>query len=134
MPTANLERQKAELIREGTARCQLKIDDFERGTLEPAPGCTAEQTLESFINGELSNIRTEAGEVCKTELHFLNPPLTMATCGSKGSFVNISQMIACVGQQSVGGKRMPANPTLTLTPTPTLTLPPTLTLTLTLTP
>ena len=26
---------------------------------------------------------------------------------SKGSFINISQMIACVGQQSVGGKRMP---------------------------
>ena len=107
MPTANLDRQKAVLIREGTALCQEKIDDFERGTLEPSPGCTAEQTLESFINGELSNIRTEAGEVCKTELHFLNPPLTMATCGSKGSFVNISQMIACVGQQSVGGKRMP---------------------------
>ena len=107
MPTADLERQKAALIREGTARCQHKIDDFERGTLEPSPGCSAEQTLESFINGELSNIRTEAGEVCKTELHFLNPPLTMATCGSKGSFVNISQMIACVGQQSVGGKRMP---------------------------
>jgi DNA-directed RNA polymerase III subunit RPC1 len=31
----------------------------------------------------------------------------MATCGSKGSFINISQMIACVGQQSVGGRRMP---------------------------
>jgi DNA-directed RNA polymerase III subunit RPC1 len=31
----------------------------------------------------------------------------MATCGSKGSSINISQMIACVGQQSVGGRRMP---------------------------
>ena len=86
------------------------------------PGCTAEQTLESLINGELSNIRGDAGEVCKRELHFLNAPLTMATCGSKGSFINISQMVACVGQQSVAGKRMPANPTLTLTLTLTITL------------
>ena len=29
------------------------------------PGRTAEQTLESLINGELSNIRGDAGEVCK---------------------------------------------------------------------
>lgn len=31
----------------------------------------------------------------------------MSECGSKGSFINISQMVACVGQQSVGGKRAP---------------------------
>jgi hypothetical protein len=28
------------------------------------PGCAAKQTLESLINGELSNIRGDAGEVC----------------------------------------------------------------------
>ena len=31
----------------------------------------------------------------------------MAKCGSKGSKINISQMIACVGQQVVGGTRIP---------------------------
>ncbi|CAM6087328.1 unnamed protein product [Calypogeia fissa] len=31
----------------------------------------------------------------------------MVTTGSKGSFINISQMIACVGQQNVEGKRIP---------------------------
>ena len=31
----------------------------------------------------------------------------MALCGSKGSFINISQMIACVGQQAISGKRTP---------------------------
>eukprot|EP00959_Pyramimonas_sp_CCMP1952_P456014 9472474-Pyramimonas_sp.AAC.1 len=30
----------------------------------------------------------------------------MASCGSKGSTINISQMIACVGQQAVGGERI----------------------------
>ena len=59
------------------------------------------------MNGRLSKIRDDAGEICKRELHRLNAPLVMATCGSKGSFINISQMVACVGQQSVNGKRMP---------------------------
>ena len=36
-----------------------------------------------------------------------NAPLIMALCGSKGSNINISQMIACVGQQAISGKRIP---------------------------
>lgn len=31
----------------------------------------------------------------------------MVTSGSKGSFINISQMMGCVGQQNVEGKRIP---------------------------
>lgn len=38
-------------------------------------------------------------------LYFHNSPLIMSQCGSKGSPINIAQMVACVGQQSVGGKR-----------------------------
>ena len=41
------------------------------------------------------------------ELHYHNSALIMSQCGSKGSPINISQMVACVGQQSVGGKRAP---------------------------
>lgn len=40
-------------------------------------------------------------------LHWRNSPLIMSQCGSKGSPINICQMIACVGQQSVGGRRAP---------------------------
>ena len=39
-------------------------------------------------------------------LNHRNSPLCMAQCGSKGSPLNISQMIACLGQQSVGGSRI----------------------------
>jgi DNA-directed RNA polymerase III subunit RPC1 len=31
----------------------------------------------------------------------------MAVCGSKGSNINLCQMIACVGQQTASGQRMP---------------------------
>ncbi|KAM3407632.1 hypothetical protein ACQJBY_001166 [Aegilops geniculata] len=40
-------------------------------------------------------------------LHWRNSPLIMSQCGSKGSPINISQMVVCVGQQSVGGRRAP---------------------------
>ncbi|VDO71417.1 unnamed protein product [Schistosoma curassoni] len=61
----------------------------------------------SNISQELSKIRDEAGAACKRQLHPSNSPLVMAQSGSKGSFLNISQMIACVGQQVIGGKRVP---------------------------
>jgi hypothetical protein len=46
-------------------------------------------------------------QVCMNTLHWRNSPLIMSQCGSKGSPINISQMVACVGQQSVGGRRAP---------------------------
>ena len=36
-----------------------------------------------------------------------NSPLIMSQCGSKGSPINIAQMVACVGQQVVSGTRAP---------------------------
>ena len=88
-------------------RCNEFITSFKEGKLQSQPGCTAEETLEAVILRELSVIRETAGKVCKQELHRTNSPLTMALCGSKGSFINISQMIACVGQQAISGKRIP---------------------------
>lgn len=86
---------------------KVRLDEFEAGTLVQAPGCSAEETLESQMNGRLSQIRDDAGDTCIANLHHLNAPLTMATCGSKGSWNNVAQMLVCVGQQSVNGKRMP---------------------------
>lgn len=39
-------------------------------------------------------------------MHRFNKPLIMALCGSKGSAVNLAQMVGCLGQQTVGGKRI----------------------------
>lgn len=89
------------------AKCDEYIQSYKEGKLQSQPGCTAEETLEAVILRELSVIRESAGKSCKKELHSTNSPLTMALCGSKGSFINISQMIACVGQQAISGKRIP---------------------------
>jgi DNA-directed RNA polymerase III subunit RPC1 len=42
----------------------------------------------------------------------INAPHIMASCGSKGSPLNISQMVSCVGQQAVGGMRIQNDRTL----------------------
>lgn len=89
------------------SKCNEYIQSFKEGKLTTQPGCTVEETLEAVILKELSVIRESAGKVCKRELHRSNSPLIMALCGSKGSFINISQMIACVGQQAISGKRIP---------------------------
>jgi len=62
---------------------------------------------QAVITGTLSKIRDDAGALCIRELPWVNAPLIMAVCGSKGSTINLCQMIACVGQQTVSGSRIP---------------------------
>ncbi|XP_005098920.1 DNA-directed RNA polymerase III subunit RPC1 [Aplysia californica] len=106
-PGEGLIRKKQGLLKKGYDACDNYIRDLEDGRLQPQPGCTEEETLEAKILKELSVIRDHAGKACLEELHKTNSPLNMAVCGSKGSFINISQMIACVGQQAISGKRVP---------------------------
>jgi DNA-directed RNA polymerase III subunit RPC1 len=106
-PGPRLVREKERLVREGYEKCREYIRSFQEGKLQSQPGCSVEETLESVVLHELSVIRESAGKSCKKELHRTNSPLIMALCGSKGSFINISQMIACVGQQAISGKRIP---------------------------
>ncbi|KER28623.1 hypothetical protein T265_04576 [Opisthorchis viverrini] len=107
MPSQELVKSKAKVINAGFSTCDDYIHQYEKNTLKCNPGCSMEDTLESNLSQELSKIRDEAGAACKRQLHPSNSPLVMAQSGSKGSFLNISQMIACVGQQVIGGKRVP---------------------------
>ncbi|KKY19120.1 putative dna-dependent rna polymerase ii largest [Phaeomoniella chlamydospora] len=75
--------------------------------LEPAPGMNVRETFESKVSAALNNARDEAGSVTEDSLKDLNNAIQMARAGSKGSTINISQMTALVGQQSVEGKRIP---------------------------
>ena len=51
--------------------------------------------------------RDDAGNSAQNSLDDTNNVKMTVQAGSKGSFLNISQMIACVGQQNVEGKRIP---------------------------
>ncbi|KAG5855741.1 DNA-directed RNA polymerase III subunit RPC1 [Anguilla anguilla] len=106
-PGQGLLKAKQDLLDAGYRKCDEYIEALNTGKLQQQPGCTAEETLEALILKELSVIRDHAGSACLTELDKSNSPLIMALCGSKGSFINISQMIACVGQQAISGSRVP---------------------------
>lgn len=97
-PFENLLVEKEKMIKAGYKKCDEMIQLYNEGKLALKPGCNAEQTLESNLNKELSTMRDEAGKILITELPRHNAPLIMALCGAKGSNINLSQMIACVGQ------------------------------------
>ena len=107
MPSDDLANRKNALLSNGYQNADTAIQDYRKGALKLKPGCDPLQSLESELNGLLGKLRETAGGECMKSLPFHNNPRIMAECGSKGSPLNISQMVACVGQQSVGGKRIP---------------------------
>jgi len=79
----------------------------QNNELELQPGMTMQQSFEQKVNQILNKARDNAGNSAQNSLKDTNNVKMMVTAGSKGSFLNISQMIACVGQQNVEGKRIP---------------------------
>jgi DNA-directed RNA polymerase II subunit RPB1 len=66
------------------------------------------ESFEQLVNKVLNTARDHAGKSAQSSLdETRNSVKAMVTAGSKGSFINISQIIACVGQQNVEGKRIP---------------------------
>ncbi|DBB09251.1 hypothetical protein WJX82_001205 [Trebouxia sp. C0006] len=106
-PAPRLVEKKQQTVSTGYAKVQEYIKDFSKGRLKLESGCDSEQSLEKVVTDALNDVREKAAKVCMDTLHWHNSPLNMSQCGSKGSPINIAQMVACVGQQSVGGKRAP---------------------------
>lgn len=81
------------------------IKDYKSGRIEKIPGLSMEMTLENKIlrlGGEASN---EANEIIKNDLP-LNSAVIMARTGARGSFVNLTQMCAFIGQESLEAERI----------------------------
>lgn len=106
-PSPDLARRKHDLLSNGYKAADAAIQEYRNGVLSLKPGCDPLQSLESELNGLLGKLRETAGGECMKSLPFHNNPRIMAECGSKGSSLNISQMVACVGQQALGGNRIP---------------------------
>ncbi len=83
------------------------IEQVQTGIFENNTGKTNEEEFETRVNNILNNASSESGKIGLDNLSKNNRFLTMYYAGSKGSDLNISFMISCLGQQNVDGKRIP---------------------------
>ncbi len=82
------------------------IKTYQQGELERVPGRTLMETLEMRIMQTLAEARDDAGNIASEKLGISNHAVIMALTGARGSPLNLAQMAACVGQQSVRGERV----------------------------
>jgi len=82
------------------------IESYRNGTLPRLPGQTFEESFEIYVMNELAKARDEAGKIADEDFTLENAGIVMTRSGARGSSLNIGQMSACIGQQSVRGKRI----------------------------
>lgn len=84
-----------------------KIGDVRNGKMENL----SIYSNQEYFEVQISNILNEATKAGDTVLDTINDNtnrmLNMVKSGSKGSYINVAQMIACLGQQNVDSKRIP---------------------------
>jgi DNA-directed RNA polymerase II subunit RPB1 len=83
------------------------IDQIHLGVFENKTGKPTNEEFETQVNAILNQAASEAGKIGRQSLKSDNGFVIMVNAGSKGSDLNISQMIAALGQQNVDGKRIP---------------------------
>ena len=81
---------------------QVHMDLFDNNT-----GKTNQQEFEDQIFGILNQATSDAGATGQQSLSSENRLLAMVRSGSKGEPLNVAQMMACLGQTAIEGKRVP---------------------------
>ena len=85
-----------------TILLNIHQDLFDNNT-----GKSNQAEFEDKIFGILNKATELAGDIGYNSLANENRMTAMVRAGSKGGPINIAQMIACVGQQNIDGKRIP---------------------------
>jgi DNA-directed RNA polymerase II subunit RPB1 len=83
------------------------IQQTQLGIFENTSGKPNNEEFETKVNNILNKASSEAGNIGLENLNKSNRFVIMVNAGSKGSELNIAQMICCLGQQNVDGKRIP---------------------------
>jgi DNA-directed RNA polymerase II subunit RPB1 len=82
-------------------------DQIQLGSFENTTGKKNNEEFETKVNNILNKAQEEAGKIGRESLSADNRFVIMIKAGSKGKNLNIAQMISCLGQQNVDGKRIP---------------------------
>ena len=83
------------------------IQELHLGIYENTSAYSNAVDFETRVNNILNKATEQAGKIGRNSLNKQNRFLMIVNSGSKGSPINISQMLSCLGQQSVEGKRVP---------------------------
>jgi len=81
------------------------IKKFEKKELKILPGLTPRESLEAQILNTLANGVSKAGDILRENIT-QSDILIMSHSGAKGSLINMTQMAAVVGQETIEGKRI----------------------------
>ena len=96
-----------EIIFEKKKEVKRLLDQVQLGVFQNDSGKSHKEEFETQINDILNKVSAETGKVGLKSLNEDNRFVRMVKAGSKGSDLNISFMISCLGQQNVNGKRIP---------------------------
>jgi DNA-directed RNA polymerase beta' subunit len=97
----------AQIINEKKLEVHSVIEKVHLGIFENNTSSTNMVEFETRLNNILNKATDLSGKEGRKSLSKDNRFLMIVNSGSKGSLVNISQMISCLGQQNVDGKRIP---------------------------
>ncbi len=100
------ERQIGRVVSKAENEVDKLVETYEKDELEPIPGRSKEETLEMKIMQTLGNARDKTGKIASQHFGMDNSGVIMAVSGARGNMLNLTQMTASVGQQSVRGERI----------------------------
>ena len=94
-------------IKEMKEKAYSKLDEIRRGIIENNSIFSNEEYIERELIGILNETTNQVGKIGLSQIdERTNRMINMVKSGSKGKETNVAQMIACVGQQNVDGKRI----------------------------
>ena len=99
-------KEITEVIKKAYDKIGELIQQYKEGTLPLTRGLSPEEALELYLVNELSRARDRAGRLADRSFPNDNAGVIMASTGARGSTLNIGQMTAVLGQQSIRGKRI----------------------------
>lgn len=104
---ADTQMSITKILTEQKEEVQKIMEKVHLGIFENDTAHTNIVEFETMINNTLNEATNKSGQVGRKSLSKDNRFLMIVESGSKGSLINISQMICCLGQQNVDGKRIP---------------------------
>ena len=103
----NTNTQIVQVINKQKSEVNTLIDKLHMGIFENNTSASNQAEFEKRVNNILNDAMNETGKISRKSLSKENRFNIIVNSGSKGSLLNISQMISCLGQQNVDGKRIP---------------------------